>query len=398
MPATVRPASHPAREWSTKPATSAHTLLQASCPTESSRCKRIVQSSFTDLTNANICASSNGFVRAVYDAYSHHHHLSIRPEDVWFSILTQLSFHINAHPEELRSSFVAHKDQEKLVVYDVGTIETVDLGRLAVSLTHEMDKHLVDSDLHNWIMPSFTTTTTTDTITAAIIMMGSMKKYFTYSMSLMCGIPSVTLLGEKEDWVNIRRRLDKLPQFGKEPKQFSLLLSPVLDYFIRSFENVDDPKVVEFWSKVADRRYGGSGSPSLSGWITAFCFWDDEGKLLYRKPQTDIPAWSSDRGCDLDGTLFHQVDTDKIPDAYVSVPVVVDDNGHEFKTRMVAGLVGIAASSSGEKPDTTNNHKDSVRSGVAEATFKDVTPVVGDVTVLDSLQPVAGWWIYELAD
>jgi hypothetical protein len=28
----------------------------------------------------------------------------------------------------------------------------------------------------------------------------------------------------------------------------------------------------------------------------------------------------------------------------------------------------------------------------------DVTPVLGDATGLDSLQPIAGWWMYELED
>jgi hypothetical protein len=56
-------------------------------------------------------------------------------------------------------------------------------------------------------MPNFTTTTTTDTITAAVLIIGLMQKYFSYKISLNYGIPSVTLLGEKADWVEIRRRL-----------------------------------------------------------------------------------------------------------------------------------------------------------------------------------------------
>jgi xanthine/CO dehydrogenase XdhC/CoxF family maturation factor len=390
MPVTVRPASHPARELFIKPATSAQTLFEASCPKAFRQSKRIVQSSFTDLTSSNICSSSNGLVMAVYEAYSQHHHLYIRPEDIWLSILTQLSFHINAHAEDLRSFFVSHEGKKQLVVSDVGNIQTVDLGRLAVCLTEEMDKHLIDPELHEWIMPSFSTTTNTDTVTAAIIMMGSMQKYFRYLMGLICGIPSVTLLGGKADWVDIRRRLDKLPQFGNEPEQFARLLSPVLDYFIRTFEDADDPKVVDFWSKIADRHSNGSGPSYLSGWITAFCFWDPEGKSLYRDNSGD--------GCNLDGTSFHRVNTDDIPNAYVTVPVVVDDNGIEVKTRMVAGLVGMAASSSGEKLDISNGHKGWMTKPFQEPKFQDVEPVPGDGTGLDSLQPVAGWWMYEVED
>jgi hypothetical protein len=388
MPVTVRPASHPAREIFSKPATSIQTLFEASCPKASRQSKRIVQSSFTDLTAANICSSSNGLVMAVYEAYSQHHHLSIRPEDIWLSILTQLSFHINANAEDLRSLFVSHEGKRQLVVCDVGNIQTVDIGRLAMCLTNEMDKHLVNHELHEWIMPSFSTTTDIDTVTAAIIMMGSMQKYFGYLMGLICGIPSVTILGEKADWIDIRRRLDKLPQLGAEPEQFTRLLSPVLDYFVRTFEDADDPKVVDFWSKIADQHSNGSGPSYLSGWITAFCFWDSEGKMLYRD--------NSDDGCNLDGTSFHRVDTKDIPNAYVSVPVVVDDNGIEIKTRMVAGLVGMAASSSGEKMDISNRHKGWSGGPFQKPVFQDVEPVLGDVAGLDSLQPVAGWWMYEL--
>jgi hypothetical protein len=260
MPVTVRPASHPARKVWPKPATSAQTLFEGSCPKPSRQSKRIVQSSFpSDLTAANICASSNGLVMAVYEAYSQHHHLTILPEDIWLCILTQLNFHINAHAENLHSSFVSHKGQKQLVVTDVGKIENVDVGRLAMQVTKAMDECLVDKDLYSWIMPSFSTTTPTDTVTAAIIMMGSMQKYFRYTMSLICGIPSVTLLGEKADWFALRRRIDKLPQFGAEPAHFARLLTPILDGFVGTFERADDPQVVNVWSKIADRHSNGSG-------------------------------------------------------------------------------------------------------------------------------------------
>lgn len=391
MPITVRPASHPARAILTKPATSGEALFHASCPKLAGQCKRIVQSSFSDLTDANICPTSNGLVMAVYEAYSHHHHLSIRPEDVWLSILTQLSFYINAHAEELRSLIVSHEGKKQIVVTDVGNIESVDLGRLAVSLTQQMEKHLLDSGLRDWIMPSFTTTTETDTVTAAIIMMGAMQKYFGYTMSLICGLPSVTLLGEKGDWIDIRQRIDKLVHFGKEPEQFATLLSPILDHFISTFENVDDPKIIEFWTKIADRQGNGSGPSYLSGWITAFCFWDSEGKLLYQE---------SEPGCDLDGKSYHRVDIDDIPNAYVSVPVVVENNGLVLKTKMVAGLVGIAASSSGEVLDISDSHQGWVTNinPFSKPEYADVTPVMGNTTGLDSLQPVAGWWMYEVED
>jgi hypothetical protein len=166
------------------------------------------------------------------------------------------------------------------------------------------------------------------------------------------------------------------------------LLTPILDGFVRTFERADDPHVVDFWSKIADRHSNGSGPSYLSGWVTAFCFWSAEGEVLYRE--------SSGDACQLDGVAYHRVDTADIPNAYVSVPVLVEDNGKAVRTKMVAGLVGMRASSSEEKLDVASGHKRWVRKGFGEPEFEDVETVVGDATGLDSLQPVVGWWIFEL--
>ncbi|KAI1378088.1 hypothetical protein F4677DRAFT_414398 [Hypoxylon crocopeplum] len=400
MPVTVRPVTHPPRPWSQGVAVaSTEKLLNASCPKEYKRCKEVIQSSFNDFPENTIYPSSNGFVRAAYAAYSDHHHLTLRPEDIWFAILTQLSFHINAHAEELRSFFVSHKGQKDLKVVDSGTISLADFGKMAIWMTREIEKNVNDPDLRTWIMPDFSTTTHTDMVTAAVLMMGSMQKYFTYTMSLDCGMPSVTLLGEKEDWIKIRRRLDMLPRLGKEPEQFASLLVPVLDYFVRSFDEPESRDVISFWSRIAHQS-GGSGPNYLSGWITAFCFWSAEGECLYRPPKGPIETDSfgaRNPGCDLDGTLFHRVDTEDIPDAFVSVPVTVDDNGTIYHTRMVAGSVGIEVSSSGEtleempprKRQRLLSHQPLTTSAAQE---------LSRTTGPDSLKPVSGWWMYELIE
>lgn len=280
-------------------------------------------------------------------------------------------------------------------------------------MTREMENHLVDPELRKWVMPSFTTTTDTDIVTASVLMMGALQKYFSYMCGLTCGIPSVTLMGERDDWVDICGRLDKLSRFGKEPEQFGRLLTPVLDHFIGSFDRPTDPQIVDFWSKIADKHSGGSGPDHLSGWITAFCFWDAEGHLLYKilsrirdKPSSSLPPSvvrvgmpSGQNGCDISGTVYHRVDMDKIPGGYVGVPVKVNDHGHEVQTRMVAGSIAIAASSSGGNLDTSTSH--TAKSYITKSGERGVqvfTPVVDSETGLDSLRPVTGWWMYEVKD
>ncbi|GLB12572.1 hypothetical protein AtubIFM57258_010256 [Aspergillus tubingensis] len=365
MPVTLTTSSSRPEAWVGAKVLTAESLLEESCPENARRCKQLFQSSFTpeQLAETHISSSSNGLVNAVYRAYSNHHHLILRPEDVWFAILSQLSFYINAHAEDLRSHFVAHEGKEEVSVTAVGTVYSVDFGALAVQMTEAIQEKVVDPDLRTWLMPAFSTTTVSDQIIAAVLMMGAMQQYFSFKAFLLCGIPSVTLLGEREDWVQLLSKLDKLPDLGAEPAQFARLLRPVLQNFIVSFDEPTLESVREFWGLCADRISGGSGPSYLSGWITAFCYWDEKGQ----------PMDKGTPGCELDGVQFHRVDFDEIPGAFASVPMKVDDNGTEYETELVAGVIGIQASCG-----------------------KQTTAAIGDAEAQqDTIQPASGWWIYE---
>jgi len=59
----------------------------------------------------------------------------------------------------------------------------------------------------------------------------------------MCGIPKVKMMGSKEDWVNLRKKVEELSKFDLEfwiPK-----LLPVLDKFIDAVSGKIDAK---FWN------------------------------------------------------------------------------------------------------------------------------------------------------
>ena len=347
----------------------------------------IIKSSFDDIAEQHVSPNENGFVNAAFHAYNQHHHLKIRPEDVWFAVLTQLGFYVNANAEELRSVFVNFEGKKEVVVEtEAQSIDQMDIGQMAVAMTVGMQKLIVDETLRAWILPNFTTTQPADTVTAAVLMMGILQKYFAYTMMSCCGLPSVTLLGEKEDWVKIRERIDRLEGWGKEAQQFSNRLKVVLDHFVLSFDEPDSEKVKDFWNKIVSYRSMGSGPDYLSGWLTAFCFWNSEGKPIYDVNRGDPGA------CNLDGTTFSRIDTSDIPKGYISCQVKVIDNVREadIKTKMVAGSVGIAITSSGEALEERPSFSFSLR-GEEEQPAKEKKP-----PGLDTLQPVTGWWMYEL--
>jgi hypothetical protein len=386
MPVTLILAEHLAKDWNIPKQTTSAAFLG---DTRNSKSKtKIIQTSLSDddLREKHISKSENGLVWAAFHAYSHHHHLVLRPEDVWFAILSQFNFFVNAHAEELRDYFVSHKDKKELKVITVGTIQSVDVGVLARRMAELIQEHVKQPGLRDWIMPSFSTTTDSDRAVAAVLMMGAMQSYFQYRMAIMCGIPSVQLLGERKDWEDMLKRLEYLVELGPEPAMFARLLRPVLRNFVKSFDSPLSAATKDFWGKIAHEKYMGSGPEYLAGWITAFCFWDKHGKMLHKgKMPGEDGEVQEDKsfdgtGCELDGVTYHLVDTAEIPAGSASVPVTVNDNGVIYHTKMLAGSVGIEAKRSGSSINEENaDQQGKQRSG------------------LDTIQPVSGWIMFETA-
>jgi Domain of unknown function (DUF4419) len=170
----------------------------------------------------------------------------------------------------------------------------------------------------------------------------------------MCGIPSVTLEGEKSDWELLLTRLDKLDSFGEEPKAWAAMLRPILTRFVRAFDGEPD---VDFWSRVCHYHSQGSGRTYLSGWITAFCVWSSEGK--WQGPPLSNPSGTSGirwlgggtvPELVLDKISYSVIKSGDVPVGFCEVDVTLDDNGVTLPCMMVSGH--LAYSVEGEKKDT----------------------------------------------
>lgn len=133
MPVTIKPATHGACVLSREEqAEDSRDLLRRACTKESAKCVELLQSSFDFNLTAAVRPSANGFVYSAILAYNQYHHLRIRPEDVWFAIISQLSFYINRYAEELRGMFVAYEGKKKLMVgLEMGDRNAVEYGVFA---------------------------------------------------------------------------------------------------------------------------------------------------------------------------------------------------------------------------------------------------------------------------
>jgi hypothetical protein len=360
-----------ARAWSGAPQ-----YMQTNKPA-GPEARRVIQTSFTkvDVTaKSSITPYGNGFVNGIIRAFEQDLHLTLRPDDVWLAILSQFSFFVNGKAEELRTQFVSHESKMKLTVdMTPSPLKSIDMGIFAQLMTGMIQDNVLEPDLKDWIIPNFTTTTDTDKTVASIAMMGTFKKYFEYQLLFGCGFPSVTLLGERADWAKLRRRIDRLPKYHAEAAEWARLLVPTIDHMVASFDSPDSLDIKDFWLR-ACHEAGKSfyDISTLSGWITAFCFWDEEGNRVkqYTDKQLTNPTLSGFVGdsiaqrkrLTLGGVEFPLINPKAVPKAFVMAPVILKDvgTGVEYETTMVAGHVGVRSSEEDSK-----------------------------------VQPVSGWWMLE---
>ncbi|KIJ32296.1 hypothetical protein M422DRAFT_213960 [Sphaerobolus stellatus SS14] len=313
-----------------------HSLIE----THHTRCKDLLQSSMPKEHDRiqNFVPRSNGFVDTILEAYNQHHNLIIRPDDIWVAILSQLSLYVNANSEELRKVFVQHKGKMKLELVYVGERRTFDFSIMARDFSKLLKKNINDPSFGDFVLPNFSTTGPNDTVICSMIMMSILKQYFEFSVVLSCGIPEITLLGTKEDYLNILQRIDQLSQMemGAEPRAFAALLRPIITKFISAFDEA--PQIdKEFWGRICHHIRVFSGSDQLSGWVTAFCVWNEQGRWCGPDLNTLKYDHASEDRFEIDGKHYPVIPITRIPPGWCEADVHLNDNGEELECVVVAG-------------------------------------------------------------
>ena len=187
-----------------------------------------------------------------------------------------------------------------------------------------------------------------DKTVSAMLMMASMKSYFEYTFMMLCGIPSVTLQGTKQDWIDIQTRLLKLDSWDDKTRTWHRMLKPVIAKFIAAFDGELD---VDFWGHIAHPQFGGSGTHTLGGWITAFCPFTEKGEFNGNAHVAGITLQRP--RYELEGVTYPVIDKADIPAGSAEVDIkIIDSAGVTFESVLIAGNMGMRVTGDG---DTVQN-------------------------------------------
>ncbi|OHE90609.1 hypothetical protein CORC01_14093 [Colletotrichum orchidophilum] len=368
MPTIVRPPPHLVGVNTDVIATSAADVLRY-VPGYGPPRYDILRTSFDSLDGSpGVVPRGHGFSNTIIRAFQQDLHLTLRPDDVWLAIVVQLSFFVNGtgRPEALRNKFVEHKGRKHIVVdARPAHIATVDIGVILTQLV-QLVKSSIKDPVATKLLLDFSTTTENDRATAAIAFLGTMQNYFSYEIRVGCGFPSVTPLGDREDWAKMLDSIQLLASLSDETVEWAACLSKVLEYMVASFDRPEDADVKSFWMR-AVHESGGNGSGTLVkliGWITAFSWWDASGD----RQKTFNSQSAGGSRLALDGVKFPVISAEHIPASVTTRPVVVLDDtrgseqgGWKIEAEFVAGIPGFQVQDA---------------SGTA-------------------VRPISGWWLIE---
>ncbi|KAM9970342.1 hypothetical protein ACTFIR_002197 [Dictyostelium discoideum] len=305
-----------------------------------------------------IIVGYNSFVYSAWESYNNHNHLVLRPDNIWMAIVSQFSFYINKYNKELRNKFVDFHDEKKILqvftdysILDVGNgsgkggSDDVSFEKLTNDMVDIICKNIIDPSIRDWIIPSFSTTTLSDKIIFSSVLMSTLKKDFIYRYGSKCGLPEVTLLGTVDDWIQLKERSLKLKEFnishsdssnsssgdgdGDEnlmSKWVDKYLLEILDNFIESSNGKPNKT---WWNQIIDFREQ-SGSSVLSGWLSAFCLFKDDGSFE-DNAHLDCPQLYPE-------TRWPKINCISIPNGFISTPIqLTDSNGNIFNSQLFSG-------------------------------------------------------------
>jgi len=286
----------------------------------------------------------NGFFGALVSAYSSHHHLVLKPDDVWIAIMLGFDALMNRGmpgkkgiAEALRSKLVQHEGQLELRASGGGTIRSFDMDDMVAQLIKGIETHTVEG-VAAWAEPSFTTTTALDRLVGRMTLMSSLQSFFSYTMHLRCSLPAVTLLGTQGDWSALRAKADMLVRLGHPALvEWHARLVPVLDKLVQTAAGEPDG---DWWQRIVSHAGGGSGPRYWTGWANVFAPCDT----------TFTPYYPEGRGAEVACGEFGKLDTNDVPCGFASVPVKVDDNGTEYQTMLHAGFFGVESAGDAVRP------------------------------------------------
>ncbi len=280
---------------------------------------------------------SNGLLGAVHHAFDQHYPLVLSPDDIWLAIAQAFAIHMEPQAEMLRKHFVKHDGKVEIVCEQPSWqkgLATNPWPDAFSFFSEKIEEHI--GKKRDLIVCDFSTTGPIERAASEIVLMGAMKEYFKYRVLTLCGIPEITLLGEKSDWQQVRHKAQALGEFGCAWWTDGLV--QILDKFIdASSDRVD----TEFWQRIYKEK-DDSGGPDVCGWINVFFpYLYDFKKDTYSVVNKAAFGEGLSNSVKRTESMRGYPETASFPGGFTKVPFIWSYLGTHYDMDLLGGFAGV---------------------------------------------------------
>ena len=216
--------------------------------------------------------------RCIVRCFAEHRPLVLSPDVIWLVICQRLTEHITDNAEKFRSRIVYHEGKLDIVVKTPVDIrdEKCDWEGIFNSLFREIESK-TKNNIAPRIVADFSTTSIDERLSSIATLMHGVESYFTYTVRhMICGIPNITLKGNKGDWEHLLSKAEILNNFGLS--NWHAWLEPILREFVRAASGTPQ---LDFWRNIVqvfhddeftDQRGCSPDDQYIDGWCIALFY------------------------------------------------------------------------------------------------------------------------------
>lgn len=215
----------------------------------------------------------HSMVNAAFGAYSYHYPLVLSVDDFAVCLAQGVAQHINKEPERHRSKLAANTKagEKKNIEVDIthlkiqpksgdnATVWPTVMDLITKALQKEMSRDLVAL-----LTTPFSTTGKVEQMVLNCSMLDAAKAFYSYTCSVCCGIPSVTLHGSVADFESLATRIQALEVMFPDLKWWLDSLRPDVEQLMATAAGKPN---LTWWNQMCHSVGGGSDISLLAGWL-----------------------------------------------------------------------------------------------------------------------------------
>lgn len=227
----------------------------------------------------------NNLINTFLTSYNAHIPLRIRPDDIQLAIQSAIATCINNNAEKIRHLFVEHEGKMKLSVEN----NVFDIDYFCRTFKNMMQQNIKNPEFIDKFTTKYSTTTQLISTVSNIMLMNTLKEYFSFEMILSCGIPSVIMEGTQEDWNLLKTFYDYFKNFLVDTElkvwfpHFDIIMNMFIEMrMLKDTGEVDATSdIKELWKRVISYVPQGSGGDTiLGGWVRLLVPYSSHNQLI----------------------------------------------------------------------------------------------------------------------